>query len=105
MLIDQHSGKIHQAITKQLVETNPNLLYAIYKTQGQEFVISQKNYLSAAPNPDTQKKWLTEIKAKTKYQALIQLIQQLYIGQLEGTKSMAQQILKVRQRGWDKSTE
>jgi hypothetical protein len=88
-----------------LAETNPNLLYAIYETQGQEFVISQKNYQSAAPNPDTQKKWLTEIKAKTKYQALIQLIQQLYIGRLEGTESMAQRILKVRQRGWDETTK
>jgi hypothetical protein len=54
MLID-HNRDIHQAITKQLAENNPNLLYAIYETQGQEFVISQKNYQSAAPNPDTQK--------------------------------------------------
>jgi hypothetical protein len=104
MLVD-HNGEIHPAITKQLAESTPNLLYAIYENQGLEFVISQKNYLSAAPNPDTQKKWLTEIKAKTKYQALIQLIQQLYIGRLEGTESMAQRILKVRQRGWDDLTK
>jgi hypothetical protein len=48
---------------------------------------------------------VSETKAKTKYQALIQLIQQLYIGRLEGTESMAQRILKVQQRGWDATSK
>jgi hypothetical protein len=48
------NGKMYPAITKQLAKMTPKLLYTIYQAQAQDFLISQKTYLSAAPDPDCQ---------------------------------------------------
>jgi hypothetical protein len=73
-MLTDNNGEMHPVFLKQSAENTPKLLYTIYEAQAQEFVILQKHYLLAAPDPDKQKKWLAEIKAKAKFQALIQLI-------------------------------
>jgi hypothetical protein len=65
-MLTDNNGEMHPVITKQLAENTPKLLYTIYEAQAQEFVIAQKHYLSAAPDPDKQKKWLAEIKGEGK---------------------------------------
>jgi hypothetical protein len=99
-----NAGVLHPNITKNIIENTPKLLILLHNAAGQEFLIGQKTTYDAAPDPERQKKWLQEIRAKTKYAAAKQIIQTLYVGRLEGTESLAQRLLKISQRGWDKGT-
>jgi hypothetical protein len=86
------------------VNNNPKVLINIYQLQGQEFSLSQKTSHEYAPNPDTQQKWLDKLKAKTKYEAMKQLVKELYVGRLEGTEKLASRIERLKQRTWDPTT-
>jgi hypothetical protein len=97
----RHDDSLHPHITKALIEQTPKYLINIYENAGQDFSLCQKTYNEAAPNPDAQTKWLSTLKAKTKYAAMKQLIKSLYVGRLEGTERLASRIERIRQRGWD----
>jgi hypothetical protein len=101
----REQDQLHPQITKQLLDQNLKLLLTIYELNHCDFTLAQKTHYEAAPNPDTQRKWHTQIKAKTKFAAMRQLIQTLYVGRMEGTESMAQRILRIKQRTWNPETQ
>jgi hypothetical protein len=100
----RHNDLLHPHVSKQVINQNPKLLIDIYQIQNQEFDLSQKTFHEFAPNPDTQKKWLDNLIAKTKYEAMRQLISELYVGRLEGTERLSARIERIKQRAWDPTT-
>jgi hypothetical protein len=68
----RHDDSLHPHISKNMINNNPKFLVNIYELQNQDFSLSQKTSSEYAPNPDTQKKWLDKLKAKTKYEAMKQ---------------------------------
>jgi hypothetical protein len=99
----RHLDSLHPHITKLLVQNTPKILIAIYQNNNQDFSLAQKTLHEYAPNPDTQKKWLNTLKAKTKYEAMKQLVRNLYLGRLEGTERLASRIERIKQRAWEAS--
>jgi hypothetical protein len=97
----RYMDALHPHITKALVQTTPKFLMNIYDNENQDFSLSQKTTHEFAPNPDTQQKWLNTLKAKTKYEAMKQLIKALYVGRLEGTERLSSRIERIKQRGWN----
>jgi hypothetical protein len=100
----RHNDELHPHVSKAMIHTTPKMLIDIYALQGQDFSLSQKTFHEYAPNPDTQKKWLDTLKAKTKYAAMKQLVKELYVGRLEGTKRLSSRIERIKQRVWDPTT-
>jgi hypothetical protein len=89
------------AITKDLLALYPKMLLMIY-TQGQQafdIVIKERN--TSAPDPDRFQTWLLEIKAKTRLFALKYYTPESYVGQLEGTKTLAQRLVATKQQHCD----
>jgi hypothetical protein len=48
---------------------------------------------------------MREVRAKTKFHACKTLIQKAYVGRLEGTETLAQRLVNIRQRYYDKATQ
>ena len=96
---------VHPQVTKILLEQTPKMLIDLYTLNGMDFTLAQKTHYESAPNPDTQKKWHAVLTAKTKYAVMIQLVRTLYVGRMEGTESMSQRILKIKQRSWNPETK
>lgn len=100
----RHDDVLHPHISKQVINHNPKLLIDIYQIQHQDFDLCQKTHREYAPNPDTQKQWLDTLIAKTKYEAMRQLVKELYVGRLEGTERLSSRIERIKQRAWDPAT-
>jgi hypothetical protein len=43
--------------------------------------------------------------AKTKFTEMLQIVCTLYVGHMEGTESMGQQILQIKQQAWKPETQ
>jgi hypothetical protein len=67
----------------------------------EEFTICNKNRQDTAPDPDKHLQWRREQKAKVKFYACKQCIQKSYVGHLEGTETLAQHVITIKQKCWD----
>jgi hypothetical protein len=101
------AGEVLQdQITKQLLVNTPKILLLIYQNAGKEFNICIKNRNEdAAPDPEKFEIWMREVRAKTKFHACKTLIQRAYVGRLEGTETLAQHLVNIRQRYYDKAAQ
>jgi hypothetical protein len=81
---------LHEQITKQLLVNIPKILLLIYQNAGEEFNICIKNRNDATPDPEKFEIWMREVRAKTKFH-------KAYIGRLEGTETLAQRLVNIKQ--------
>ena len=102
-LLLQH-GTLHAGINKFLLDNSPKLLIALYHQAGQEFDLCIKSRYDAAPDPERYDKWLMEVKAKVKFTAIQQYVQNFFIGPLEGTETISQRLIAIKQRYYDRQT-
>jgi hypothetical protein len=80
------------------------MLETIHRANNVPFHPAQKTHYESATNPETHQKWHNNVKAKSRYQAMIQLIRAFYVGKLEGTESMAQRLQRIKQRTFNPET-
>jgi hypothetical protein len=91
--------------TKQLLMANPKILETIHRANNIPFHPAQKTHYESATNPETHHKWHNNVKAKARYYSMIQLVRTFYVGQLEGTESMAQRLQRIKQRSYNAETK
>jgi hypothetical protein len=101
----REDNSLHPQLTRQLLTQNTKLLFTVHQINNFDFTLAQKTHYEAAPNPESQKKWQTQLTAKTKFAAMLQIVRTLYVGRMEGTESMAQRILRIKQRSWNPETQ
>jgi hypothetical protein len=101
----RQADQLFHQITRDLLANNPKHLLTIYDLNDFDFTLAQKTHYEAAPNPDSQRKWQIQLTAKCKFAAMLQIVRTLYVGRMEGTESMAQRILRIKQRSWNPETQ
>ena len=80
------TARLHNEITKKILETNPKLLIQLYEHEGTDFNVCIESRYDSAPDPERYNTWIREVSAKTKYYACKQITR------------------KTTQRNWDPST-
>jgi hypothetical protein len=91
-------------LSKQLLTADLKMIETIHRANNVAFHPAQKTHYEAATNPETQQKWHNNVKAKARYYAMLQLMRSFYVGQLEGTESMAQRLQRIKQRTFNVET-
>jgi hypothetical protein len=99
------NGHLAPGLSKQLMEMTPKLVLAFYLNTGTEFDICIKERYDAAPDPEKYETWIKAIKAKTKFHACKQYIQKLFVGRMEGTETLGQRLVNIKQRSFDPITQ
>jgi hypothetical protein len=98
------NNSLHPNITHDVLRDSPETLIEIYFNNGAEFEFAQINRYTSNPDIDLHDKWLREMKAKTKYEAMTQIIQPVYVGELEGTETVTKRFYKLNQRQYSDAT-
>jgi hypothetical protein len=99
------NGTLTGVIAKAMLDKTPQKSLAFYAQAKVEFDICVKTCSDAAPDPENYEQWIREITAKTKFYACKQYIQKSYVGRLEGTATLAQHLVNIKQRYYDKVTQ
>jgi hypothetical protein len=99
------NGNLTGVVTKAMLDETPKNLLAFYAQAEAEFDICIKTRKDATPNPEKYEQWIREITAKTKFYACKQYIQKSHVGRLEGTATLAQRLVNIKQRYYDKVTQ
>lgn len=92
-------------ITHDLLRDDPAAMVEIYFESGADFELGQLHRTNNVPDIDMHDRWLREQKSKTKYETLKQLIEPVYVGELEGTETVSKRLYKINQRYYDESTK
>jgi hypothetical protein len=99
------NGTLRAEINKEMTENNPKVILAFYEQEQVEFDILVKSRYDTAPNPEKYEVWLRDIAAKAKFYACKQYIQKFYVGTLEGTETLAQRIVSLKQHYYNPETQ
>jgi hypothetical protein len=97
-------GHLDEQITSELLRISPVDLVTLYFENGADFELAQLHRSTNVPDIDIHDRWLREQKAKTKYEALAQLIEPVYVGELEGTETVSKRLYKINQRHYDEAS-
>jgi hypothetical protein len=91
-------------ITQVLIQKHPKDLIDLYEDNGKTFEILHAYKDRANPKTDSHKKWMDNVKAKTKFEAVVKITKKAYLGAAEGIASLQQRILKLTQHLYNSKT-
>jgi hypothetical protein len=97
-------GDLEPIITHDMLREFPIDLIRVYFENGADFELAQVHRSTNVPDIDIHDRWLREQKSKTKYEALAQLIEPVYVGELEGTETVSKRLYKINQRHYDETS-
>jgi hypothetical protein len=98
------NGDLDPLITHDLLREAPVELVELYFESGADFELAQLHRSTNTPDIDIHDRWLREQKSKTKYETLAQLIEPVYVGELEGTETVSKRLYKINQRHYDENS-
>ena len=76
----------------------------LYEDNGEVFEVLQAYKDRVNPQTDSHKRWSDNVKAKTKFEAVVKITEKAYVGVAEGIDSLQQRILKLTQHQYNSKT-